>query len=412
MFILQTKNISGFSRVLFGLFVFTSLLSVQQVNGQSDFISSQYINTQLMINPAYAGVRNSLRVDVLSRQQWMGVKDAPSTYLLSAHSPLNKRMANIGGSLLHYQNGPIQQNELNMVYSYLLRVNHRMFLSLGLNASLSHYSIGLSALDIIEDGDPGFTNNIENAFKPDFGIGAFLFTPDFYVGLSAPNVIVNKLKAGDEKTIILEQSRNIYLTSGYAFDMGNDFYLKPSFLFRYRQQVSNVIDLNLQLMYKDMFWVGTSYRMNNYVAALFNIRVTEKIGVCYSYDFPTNKSTSLGLGSHELSVVFETSEFLKRNRDRRFGIKKKKSRPVSKNPVRNREKEIKEDDKVVKPEATEEKEHVNKEQETKVEKPVGVTEKAGEDKKSKKEKKPSKKKKGNTTVEEGEEKAVESIRHF
>ena len=89
--------------MLFGVFVFTSLFGVQNSVGQSDFLSSQYMNSQLMINPAYAGVRNALNVNVLSRQQWMGLKDAPSTYTISAHTPFNRSMANIGGSLLHYQ---------------------------------------------------------------------------------------------------------------------------------------------------------------------------------------------------------------------------------------------------------------------------------------------------------------------
>ncbi len=291
---------------------------------QSDLISSQYMNSQLMINPAYAGVRNAFSVNALSRQQWMGVKNAPTTYAINLHSPLNKRMASVGASMLHYQSGPIQQNELTAAYSYLLRLNHNMFISLGISAQINHYSIGLRDLDVIDDNDPSFQNNLENGFKPNFGAGVFIYSPQFYFGVSVPKVLKTQLSQEETGGAVLEQYTSAYITSGYAFSVSEDIYLKPSVLGRIRPSASSSFDVNLQVMYKNLFWIGTSYRMNSTLAALLNVHVTESLAVCYSYDFAVGDKVNFGVGSHEISLTFDSDKLIKRNRDRRFNKKKKK----------------------------------------------------------------------------------------
>ncbi|WP_185968996.1 type IX secretion system membrane protein PorP/SprF [Carboxylicivirga sp. M1479] len=297
-------------------------VALDNVFAQSDFISSQYMNSQLTINPAYAGVRNAFSVQALSRQQWMGLKDAPTTYAVNVHSPLNKRMASLGASVLSYQNGPIQQNEFTAMYSYLLRLNHHLFVSMGVSAQINHYNVGLNALEVIEDNDPSFSQDFENGFKPNFGAGVFLFSPRFFVGFSMPQILSNKLSIEETGSVVLEQFRSAYFTFGYAFDLGKNVSLKPSFLARLRQNTSNAIDVNLQLMYKNMFWVGASYRFNQTFASLLNVQVSKTMAICYSYDFSIAKELRFGGGSHEVSLMIDSNSFIKRNRDRRFNRKK------------------------------------------------------------------------------------------
>ena len=303
--------------------VMLSLLGVPVgVFAQADMLSSQYMNSQLMINPAYAGVRNSFSVNVLSRQQWMGIKDAPTAYAINVHSPLNKRMASLGGSVLHYQNGPVQNSELTAVYSYLIRLNHNMFLSLGLSAKISHFNIGMSSLEVIEDNDPSFAQNIENSLKPNFGAGAFVYSPHFYFGVSMPQILNTELSQDETNGAVLEVYRTAYVTSGYAFGVSKNVFLKPSFLARLRTSANHSFDVNLQMMYKNLFWVGASYRNNQTLASLLNVQVSKSLAVCYSYDFSVGSEPSLGVGSHEISLIIDSNSFLKRNRDRRFNRKK------------------------------------------------------------------------------------------
>ncbi len=307
---------------LIQLFMLSLLCVSVDAISQADMISSQYMNSQLMINPAYAGVRNSFSVNVLSRKQWMGIKNAPTTYAVNVHSPLNKRMASLGASVLHYQNGPIKTNELTAVYSYLIRLNHNMFLSLGLSAQVSHFNIGLTSLDVIEDNDPSFVQNIENSLKPNFGAGAFIYSPHFYFGLSMPQILNTQLSQDETGGAVLELYRTAYVTSGHAFGIGKNIFLKPSFLARLRTSANHSFDVNLQMMYKNLFWIGASYRTNQTLASLLNVQVSKSLAVCYSYDFSVGSQPSLGGGSHEISLIIDSDSFIKRNRDRRFSKKK------------------------------------------------------------------------------------------
>ena len=47
------------------------------VLGQQAPVLTQYFNNPLIINPAFAGTRNALAIDIATRQQWMGIKGAP-----------------------------------------------------------------------------------------------------------------------------------------------------------------------------------------------------------------------------------------------------------------------------------------------------------------------------------------------
>lgn len=298
------------------------LIPASLLQAQHDVLSTQYMNSQLLINPAYAGVRNALSVSLLARQQWMGIKDAPSTYSISAHSPLNKKMASIGASIGHYKAGPYQNNQISAIYAYLLRLNNKLLLSMGMNASAHHFNLGLSSLKLIDVDDPGFMNDVENVIKPNFGIGAFLYGEQFYVGLSVPQILTYDLSEETNGRLVQQITRSYYFSSGYAFNVDKDVFLKPSFMMRYRPDQSSTTDINLQLLWKSKFWIGASYRLNQSMAGLFNLQLGKSMSVAYAYEFPFNKETTIGKGSHEMILTFDIYGPIRRNKNRLFRKKK------------------------------------------------------------------------------------------
>jgi len=58
---------------------------------QQDAQYSQYMFNQLALNPAYAGSRDVLATSLLYRNQWTGIKGAPTTASLSVQMPLRKK---------------------------------------------------------------------------------------------------------------------------------------------------------------------------------------------------------------------------------------------------------------------------------------------------------------------------------
>ncbi len=295
------------------------------VYGQSDPLSTQYMNSQLRLNPAYTGVRNAFSVNVLARQQWMGIEGAPVTYMASVHSPLNKSKASLGALVMVDQAGPLQTNHFSAYYSYLVRLNHQTFLSAGLSVSLYNHSFKTSDIDVVDEGDPSLTGGIQNPFTPNFGVGTFIYSPNFYIGLSVPYILTTALKSEVDQQVISQLERHYYVSGGYGVGMGKDFYLKPSFLWRFRSQGDHLLDLNAQVMYKELFWIGASWRMDQSVAVLANFQLTKDWGVCYSYDMPIGNVPTHFQGAHEITLTIDSDHFLRRNKDRQFLKKKVKN---------------------------------------------------------------------------------------
>ena len=56
---------------------------------------SQYMYNTISINPAYAGSREIMVMNLLNRNQWLGVYGAPVTQTLSAHSSIPGTKLNV-----------------------------------------------------------------------------------------------------------------------------------------------------------------------------------------------------------------------------------------------------------------------------------------------------------------------------
>ncbi|MCU4165679.1 PorP/SprF family type IX secretion system membrane protein [Carboxylicivirga caseinilyticus] len=298
------------------------LLLSLRVLAQLEPLSTQYMYSQLMINPGYAGVRNAFSVNIMARHQWMGIDGAPVNYNVSVHSPLNKSMVSLGGALNSYQVGPTQNNRVNFYYSYLIRLRYNMFMSMGVTAITNHY--GFKGLDwkLIDQEDPDFVGTSQNSFKPNFGAGLFIYSPSFYFGFSIPQFLAYGFKNKDSDQILTEVKRHYYISSGYGFALNKEFYLKPSTLVRFVENGMYSIDANVEMLYSEIFSVGISYRINNSIAFIGGFRISDNINMHYSYDLSTAPS-GISKGSHEITLSFDTNKILRRNRNRMFSKKKK-----------------------------------------------------------------------------------------
>ena len=291
---------------------------------QLEPLSTQYMNSQLLINPGYTGTRNSFSVNMATRQQWLGLKGAPANYILGINSPLNKSMASVGGAINVYTAGPVQNSYLDLYYAYLVRLSHNMFISFGISGQLNFYSFSNGDIQLVDENDPNFMFDVSNNFNPNVGAGLFLYTQKFYFGFSVPHILDTRYKTTEDNRTISQPERHYYITSGYGIEIGKNIYLKPSFLARFIESGLYSLDVNAQVFFSKLFWLGASYRIKNTVAFLAGINVSKTLGITYSYDLSVQDEPYINNGSHELSLVFDTSRWLKRNKNRRFLRKKVK----------------------------------------------------------------------------------------
>lgn len=267
---------------------------------------AQYMFNGLAINPAYAGSQGTMSVSTLLRYQSIGVPGAPNTQTISAHSPLNNDKIALGMLIIHDKIGVIDQIGVNAIYAYRLffSSDHERpkVLSFGLQAGFSTYSARYSELDIYNPTDPAFTQDITQAM-PNFGFGIYYYTDRFYAGLSAPNLMYNVFDRGNDFQTIV-QTNPIILNSGYVFSLSHSIKLKPNFLLKLLDEKVVEMDLNTNLSFDDVLWLGVSYQAFSAVNLLAEVQITNQLRIGYSYAFRTSSIKRIDLGSHEFMINY------------------------------------------------------------------------------------------------------------
>jgi hypothetical protein len=102
--------------------------------------------------------------------------------------------------------------------------------------------------------------------------------------LSAQQIIPQKLSFVDDAAILTKGRLipHLFLTAGYRFLAGEDVNVIPSVMLKYVQGSSTnnfQPEGNLKLQYRDLFWLGGSYRYQDGYAGMIGINVSNSFNV-------------------------------------------------------------------------------------------------------------------------------------
>lgn len=321
-------------RLLFLLIgcLFANLLLAQQRPHYTQYILNQYI-----LNPALTGIENYVDVKLSHRHQWVGIDDAPVTTYASIHAPLGKKDFRTSATSYrvpgenprgkaywedytaaepHHGIGLQVINDRTLInnfstyvtYAYHVGISPRTSLSAGFGAGFTNVSLNTSKLNFINvPVDPAvYTSGIINKYRPDFNAGLYLYSADFFVGLSAQQIIPQRLEFADNivRTKNGKTVPHLFATAGYRALIGEDFNLVPSILVKYVQPRQTQFDINAKLQYQDLAWIGASYRYKDGFAGMLGMNVSNIINIGYSYDYTTSTLNTFSKGTHEIIVGF------------------------------------------------------------------------------------------------------------
>lgn len=272
---------------------------------QQDPMFSQYMFNISSINPAYAGSAERLSMVAIHRAQWVNFEGAPVTQSLTAHSPLRWENISAGGSVINDQHGPVKQTAVYADISYRI-LFAKSKLSFGLKTGMNLYSANLLDLNPLLEGDVAFVNNISTRALPNFGFGAMWYSKRWYVGLSAPRLLQNKLIDGDIPDFANNQERiHGFLVAGYVWDISFYTKFKPTIMLKALNGSPPGVDVTANFLLYDKFWIGAMYRWNDAVGVLVQYEVNNKLKFGYSYDYIISDIGRYSSGSHELMIGYD-----------------------------------------------------------------------------------------------------------
>ncbi|KQB42079.1 putative membrane protein [Flavobacterium daejeonense] len=291
------------------IFSISFLLFLLKVTAQQDPEYTHYMYNMNVVNPAYAtGTQAMLDLGILYRSQWAGAVGAPKTFNFFGHIPLNKKVE-MGVSIISDDIGDGAKKEDNFYadFAYVLDMGSRAKLSLGLKAGFTSFKTNFNGF-VFESGDAStdaaFQENINHVF-PNIGAGAYFFTDNYYLGFSAPNLLSSKhIEERSGINAFGSEKVHMFFTGGYVFNLSDSFKLKPAFMSRIVPGSAASLDVSANVLFNEKFELGASYRIDDSVSALMNIKVSPSISVGYAYDYTTSNFGQFNSGTHEVFMLF------------------------------------------------------------------------------------------------------------
>lgn len=286
------------------------VFSCNSVKGQQLPQFTQYMYNTISINPAYAGSRETLSLVGLHRSQWVGIEGGPTTQTFSVHAPLRNEKIGLGFSFINDKLGYENFSYIYADFSYTINVSSKAKLAFGLKGGFTHYNLDQELLTDPSVVNDLYFNDVSNRWSPNIGVGMFLHSDRWYVGLSAPRILntdYNNGQSGAVDYVSLERV-SYYLTGGLVFDLSENTKFKPAFMIKATNGSPMSYDLTANFLLYDKLWLGAAYRLNESAGAfgaIVDFQVSRQIRIGYAYEHPISDIRPYSDGTHEILLMFE-----------------------------------------------------------------------------------------------------------
>jgi type IX secretion system PorP/SprF family membrane protein len=305
---------------------------LQLANAQQRPQYTQYVFNNFLLNPALSGIENYTDVKAGYRSQWTGLQGAPVTSYLTVNAPLGSNFLNgdatempaaggenpssrlytqyyqaapahhgIGFTLVTDKAGPITATNIDATYAYHIGLTSNLNLALGVAAGVSRTSLNTNEITLATPNDPAIDNGTSGVWSPDLGIGIWAYSATYYFGASVQSLLPQKLYINSRNSV--DQSKSVpqyFFTAGYKLFLSDDITLLPSVMIKEIRPVPFTFDVNMKLSFRDVFWIGGSYRRDDSFGVLAGFNISSLINVGYSYDITTSALNTVSNGTHEI----------------------------------------------------------------------------------------------------------------
>lgn len=299
---------------------------------------TQYILNNYILNPAISGIENYADLKLSVRDQWVGIKGAPQTFYLTVHAPIGKKdykttstsynvpgenprgttywenytaseaHHGVGLSIISDKTGNFTRSTISVSYAYHIGLSPKTNLAFGVAPGITRISRNVLNTDFGGgvNIDPAQANsNVINRLRPDLSVGLWLYSSNYFVGLSAQQIIPQKISFVDDATY--NEGKlipHLFFTAGYRFLLTEDINALPSFMVKYVSPTEPQVDANVKVQYRDLFWLGGSVRIKEGYQGMIGMNMANTFNVGYAYDFTQTKLNTTSRGTHEIIIGF------------------------------------------------------------------------------------------------------------
>jgi type IX secretion system PorP/SprF family membrane protein len=281
------------------LIIIASMLGCVSAFAQQEpqYTQNQF-NSNLEINPAYAGAHDIASLSLRYRSQWVGFEGAPNTVSLNGESRIYKDILGLGLTVINDRIGVLNSTSADLSIASHIRVSQNGKIAAGLKFGLDFLNSNFSKLSNVDLTDPLYQDESATIFY--MGLGALYYTKKIYIGLSCPRIV--SFDNASPQTKISKPHYFIY--GGYRIELNDGIELRPAILGKYQAQAPFEMDFAMDVWYEQKVGFGASYRTNDAVAFMVKMKI-RNLYLGYSYDMTVSKLRNVNNGTHEVYLGYE-----------------------------------------------------------------------------------------------------------
>jgi len=294
------------SQYLFSVIIlFFLILAADKSFAQREVMYEQYLQNPMAINPGFTGVRETFNMTAMFRRKWFTIQNSPSSQTFAADGTFGNGKFGIGFQAMNDQTSFFTTTAFSASFAYHLGISDQWKLAVG----------GQGGINVLPVFDVGSSYNSTNRALGSFGIGAWLHSDNFYLGVSKPELLSQGF---GQQQIAYYYRRPLYVMVGGSYDLADEVKLIPNVLFVQEKDYKLRVDFGGRFWFNEKVGVGATYHAGggssfggsniNYLQLSAEVMVGRNVRLGYFYS--TKQVEQLNLvttgpkGIHELMLKF------------------------------------------------------------------------------------------------------------
>lgn len=282
-------------------FLFSSAFFAVVMPGaaQYELQFNQLINTIEFVNPGYNAVHEKITGTLVYSNHWNGFPGSPSTTGASFHLPFQKNHIGFGAVFTNEALGHRELRTSGLTVDAAIRVGADAYITSGIFGGLQlvDYNIENATTSYLDE-----LNNIYNTSSTVVGTGFNFFVRNLHVGFSG----YYHIQPVETENSFLNDL-TLYSHVSYWFKLNDNWRLKASGLYKNRGQYASIAEGGAFFLFKDIVWVGASYRWKNAAIVMADVRLSQFFTIGYAYAAGMGQLASFNGSSHEIQLRFKLS---------------------------------------------------------------------------------------------------------
>jgi type IX secretion system PorP/SprF family membrane protein len=277
--------------------------------------SSPSVSKQEYFNPAYNAYKGHHSLNLIYRNQWIGIKHSPKLAGLNMYKPVGVKGLGLGANIISEDIGLRNKKSLQLSISKGVRVGYSMYFALGLSLGVENERYNREDFRLYPGVD---ISRIDmNSNSPILSLGFMGMATKYFFGFSS-------VLSVNESDINYKYLKGFDLLVGRIFEIDRDFVFRTTLTGKYyknnRYSIVNkrieskflppVADFTTSCFMYEKVWVSAGYRLNQAVTMSVVARMDSWLSLGVKYE----KGVGDGLNAFNSSSVYVTYNFIKKRR--------------------------------------------------------------------------------------------------